>query len=656
MFRLSSYNIPLAAGLLAVMAQQPGLARVPYRIHDIQGNGTASPHKGENVTIEGVLTGFYTKGKTSPFGFWLQEPAEREDSNDLTSEGIFVNATQIREQVKQNDLVQVNGTVKEYYGETQIGSVEGCQIIKAADSHNFTVSTPKIPSERAFQSKEMERNEGMAVQVDGVITRSYSYDYDAWRNNMVLAKSLQFNPTQQTRPTSDELETLTKTNSANRIVVEESGARTNGEISYYPQFNPQTFPLRVGSQVQDIKGILSYAYGKYFLVINEVWKDDSVQPPDSEALKRIPQPTSRADPGDIRIAGFNLLNFFTDAVVEGAPASCTGSNRGATTIAGGVLQRQKLTEAIRLIDADAVGLLEVGNNGKTNTSAIVNLVQFLNAGQSNASLHYQYVYPEDEDYMGTDAISVGLIYRPAVLEPSGSPVLLPMPQEVSDDDDSSVVGQRSTLIQKLCRKDQTDDCFTLAVNHFKSKGCSGCVDDPVDGDNDSYASGNQGCCNNLRVSAAWRLGEYLEANAVPEEDSILLIGDFNAYAKEDPVYLLTATDIPAAENVTTSGSARVEGLDSPIPTGTVLTEGYGYTPLITGNETFSYSYGGELGSLDHALASASLAAKVVQAFDWHINSLENSLFEYSDKYSGDLPKVPNQYSSSDHDPVIIDIR
>ena len=659
MFRLSSYNILLSGSLLAVMAF-PVVAQVPYRIHVVQGSGTSSPISGEKVSIQGVLTGFYSKGKSKPYGFYLQEPEEQEDDNDETSEGIFIHFPRDWGQVKQNDLVQVNGTVKEYYGETQIADVEGTRIIQSADSHGLTISTPKIPSGRAFQSAEMERNEGMVVKADGVVTRSYSYDYDAYRNNMVMAKSLQFNPTQQHRPESDEARAQVNANSENRIVLEGPGAQTDGEISYYPQFNPQTFPLRVGSQIKDIKGIVAYAYGNYFLVMNEIWKDENVQQTDNDSLKRIPQPKARINNDDIRIAGFNLLNFFTDAMVQGAPETIIpGENRGAKTIAEGALQRQKLSEAIRLMDADAIGFLEVGNNGKTEKSSIDNLVRFLNIRQADSSLHYQYVFPDGEDFMGTDAISVGLIYRPARLITSGSPVLLAMPQEVEVEHESeeefSVIGQRRTLIQKLCRKDQEGVCFTVAVNHFKSKGCSGCADDPVDDDGNSYG-GIQACCNRLRVSAAYWLGKYFATHANPAEDSILLIGDFNAYAKEDPVEVLTATDIPASDNVRTSSSAQVEGSDGQIPTDELLTQGYGYIPLITGDETFSYSYSGELGSLDHALASAPMAEKVAQAFDWHINSLENSLFEYPDKYSGDLPKVPNQYSSSDHDPVIVDIR
>lgn len=42
--------------------------------------------------------------------------------------------------------------------------------------------------------------------------------------------------------------------------------------------------------------------------------------------------------------------------------------------------------------------------------------------------------------------------------------------------------------------------------------------------------------------------------------------------------------------------------------------------------------------------------------DWHINSLESSLFEYGSQYTGTLFKSDNPFSASDHDPIIVDLR
>ena len=143
---------------------------------------------------------------------------------------------------------------------------------------------------------------------------------------------------------------------------------------------------------------------------------------------------------------------------------------------------------------------------------------------------------------------------------------------------------------------------------------------------------------------------------------MLIIGDLNAYGMEDPV--LTLTDYSEAKydreirtaSFTTLGKDDA-GENKPYEAaGSVVTKGFGYINLNTkfhGADTFSYTYGGEQGNLDHALANPSLANKVTSITDWHINASESTMFEYSSKYTGKMPKYADVFSASDHDPVII---
>ncbi len=101
----------------------------------------------------------------------------------------------------------------------------------------------------------------------------------------------------------------------------------------------------------------------------------------------------------------------------------------------------------------------------------------------------------------------------------------------------------------------------------------------------------------------------------------------NAYAKEEPILAL---------------------------------EEAGYSNLVNffdGDSAYSYSFGGEVGYLDHALSSPSLTEYVVDATVWHINADEPRVFDYNVEY-----KTENQlssyygadaYRSSDHDPVVV---
>jgi predicted extracellular nuclease len=196
-----------------------------------------------------------------------------------------------------------------------------------------------------------------------------------------------------------------------------------------------------------------------------------------------------------------------------------------------------------------------------------------------------------------------------------------------------------------------DEKLTVVVNHLKSKG-SGCIEDWAAFNENSEPADLQGKCNAFRVSAAKVLGDSLK----DVDGDLLVIGDLNAYGKEDPVAVLTDYDASATDHVIRTASWTT--LDGKVyeRSGSVIEKGYGLINLNTqmhGADTYSYSYNGELGNLDHALGNASLAAKVVGIDDWHINSVESNLFEYGSKYTGDLVKSENAFSASDHDPVII---
>ena len=136
---------------------------------------------------------------------------------------------------------------------------------------------------------------------------------------------------------------------------------------------------------------------------------------------------------------------------------------------------------------------------------------------------------------------------------------------------------------------------TVTVNHFKAKG--GCSS--ADSFNLDQGDG-QGCYNALRTQQANELIRWLDESAAV--DNVLVIGDLNAYAKEDPITQF---------------------------------ENNGYTNLISlfnGDTDYSYSFSGQLGSLDHALASPKLASKAVDAMSWHINADEPPVLDYNLEY------------------------
>jgi predicted extracellular nuclease len=144
------------------------------------------------------------------------------------------------------------------------------------------------------------------------------------------------------------------------------------------------------------------------------------------------------------------------------------------------------------------------------------------------------------------------------------------------------------------------------VNHLKSKG-SDCnaMGDPDTGD-------GQGNCNGTRTGAAEALVDWLATDPTGSGDpDVLVIGDMNAYAKEEPIAVL---------------------------------EGAGDTNTIAdsiGAEAYSFVFQGQSGYLDHAIASPSLSGQVAGVTEWHINADEPIALDYNTEFKTPPPGHPS---------------
>lgn len=235
---------------------------------------------------------------------------------------------------------------------------------------------------------------------------------------------------------------------------------------------------------------------------------------------------------------------------------------------------------------------------------------------------YAYI---DTGVIGTDAIRVGLIYKPSMVVPVGDIKVLTSAVDPRFIDTKS----RPALAQTF-EEVATGERFTVVVNHFKSKG-SACDDigDPDMGD-------GQGNCNQTREMAAQALVDWLATDPTDSGDpDFIIVGDLNSYAQEDPVDAIKA------------------GADDTAGTGD------DYTNLIAQFQdayAYSYVFDGQAGYLDHALSNSTMTAQVTGATDWHINSDEPDLLDYDTTFKPPEQEAiyePNAYRSSDHDPVII---
>ncbi|MBO0397164.1 ExeM/NucH family extracellular endonuclease [Aeromonas veronii] len=658
-------------------------------IPTIQGTGSASAlatqtvtDKNGNVTgkispgtfnVRGIVT---TLGQSLTKGFYLTDPVG--DGNPATSDGIFVYlndkdfATKYKD-IKPGAELCLEAKVEEYYGGTQLKpTFESSKARLQVTAQGLNVPTSVLQvNEGETLAQALNRHEGMRVRLDSSsdlhLTRNYGFDYKVYRNNVELAhKTPLIKPTQLHVASSADAVALATKNGSNRLVVESDYKASDGVLPWFPSWDADQGYLRIGDQLNGLEGVIVYNKDAFRLVVPS---DVTLT---AGALLRSPEEDRQDAPArlagsDLRIGSFNVLNYFTShSSIGGAlnilckdqadADNAKGCNRGAKSQPEFEKQRTKIVNAITAMDADLLGLMEMENNGFEDNSALHNLVTRLNEQQKDASKHYAYVRLPvtaltDGQFFGGDAIMVAMLYRPALLTPSGDASVIKLPeQRYTTGGVAKTAGQRDSLVQTFTLA-KSKEPLTLVVNHLKSKG-SGCYEN---GDGKTEPADLQGKCTEFRVSAAKVLGEAV--SKLPGQ--VLLVGDFNSYAKEDPIRVLTDYNPATSERKIVSASHTFIGDHSYEQLGREVTRSYGLIDLnvkFNKEKAISYSYEAELGTLDYALANPALATKVVAVADWHINSYESSLFEYVRGFTGDMIKSDNPFSASDHDPIIVDLR
>jgi len=217
------------------------------------------------------------------------------------------------------------------------------------------------------------------------------------------------------------------------------------------------------------------------------------------------------DVKQIRAAAFNVLNY-DNGSEKGFP-----TERGASSETEFKKQHQKIVSALKTIDADVYGLMEIANNGFDDKSAVAYLSQALGAD-------WKYVIPTQMTKLGTDAIAVAIIYNSKRVKPVGEPAVY----------DDQTEKNRVTMAQSF-QSVNGGKIFTIVPNLLKSKGS--CPTDKTLADADQ--GDGQGCWNATRLTAVQKLMQWIAKNPTQvAKPNYLLVGDMNSYAKEDPILAL----------------------------------------------------------------------------------------------------------------------
>ena len=600
-------------GAAAATGGGGGVAAV-VQIHEIQGATDTPPLPNDTrVEIEAIVVGDFQGGSAAGGegnlgGFFVQEPDLEVDGSADTSEGIFVWQGSFGDpavDVAVGDLVTVEADVNERFGDTQLDNAT--VTVQSSGNPLPTAAVVTLPLD---STDALEAVEGMRVQFAQQLFVTEYFNFDRFGEILLASGAPHRHPNQDNLPGSTGSDDTAAQNLLNEVMLDDGSGIQNPEPAPFvddPAVSPYTDNIRRGQSVTDLTAFVRYAAGsgssgeeRHRLMVHP----DQVTFADSDRTR---PDTPPAVGGDITVASFNVLNFF-ETIDDGVDICGPAGNlecRGADSADELDRQLAKTVQALLDLDADVVGLIEIEND--TDNTAVQLLVDELNT-VLGAGTWAQV----ETGAIGTDAIRQAFIYRPAAVTPVGAFAVLDTPEFVAPLTPGDPKN-RPALAQTFATAD--GGTFTAAINHLKSKG-SGCGagdDDPVT---------FQGSCNATRTAAAQELVDWLATDPTGSGDpDVLILGDLNAYGMEDPIRAI---------------------------------EDDGYTNL-AGTATYGYVFDGAEGTLDYALANASLASQVTGAAEWHINADEADLIDYNTDFgrdagyfNGDIP-----FRASDHDPVVV---
>ena len=293
--------------------------------------------------------------------------------------------------------------------------------------------------------------------------------------------------------------------------------------------------------------------------------------------------------GSLRVAELNLDNYFVELGSRGAGSALELSR-----------QRLKLVAALEQLDADVLALSELGaatpSSGAATAADLPSLSDLLSA--LNARVPPELAYRSSPSAAGTDVLRSALAYRPSRVRSMGAPLRLP-----------SAAFRRAPVFERF---EVQGHELTVGVLHLKSKLCDA-----------AELVGPEGCGAELRRQEARALAAWIAELPAAQAAQLLVIGDFNSDAREEPLLELKR--------------AGLSDLFDGVPPA----------------QRYTYVFDGRATQLDHALAGAALARLLASAHIWHINADEPEVLGYGLEHPTDAYQ-PDARRCTDHDPIYVD--
>ena len=409
-----------------------------------------------------------------------------------------------------------------------------------------------------WTTSEMSQFVGKEVQ----FTTPFYVTNNSKSGQLTISPRRIFNPTNQALPLSTEYQSL--------LSLNEQGTLTLTNVSGYHRIDERVHNLKV--KVNSYNS-LSFISGD--------WRGNTRA--EMEKGYNLQAINARGE-HSLLLCYMNLEYYLVDNFGTGlGPDSSTDHQK----------QRTKTSQALAKINADLYALVEI----QTGQGALAELAADLT---KNTGRNFTYI----NDGSTTDGsyTKSGYIYCTDVVTPHGN----------IQHNDTYVENRKK--VQGFTEK-ATGEKFILSVNHFKAKSGSGSGANKDQGD-------GQGSYNAARVQEAKSiLSNYPTYTSTFGDEDFLIVGDLNAYGKEDPITTLTDWGMIDLH--------RTFHADS----------------------SYSYVYQGTLGYLDHALCNSTLYPQVTGMTPYHINAPEKDAYTYNGSSNDGT-----MFRCSDHDPILVGLR
>ena len=572
------------------LALDPASLGPPRSIGDLQGRGSRSPYEGRTVTVQGVVTGNFVNGLE---GFFMQDASGAEDGDRATSDGLFVAwKRDALPKVRRGEKLSVTGKVSELgQGNPSLTALTEAKVEVIGRGAVRATEIERAPA----RAQDWESLEGMWLRLPGPLLISGNANLSRFGELHLAFDSRLRAPTDIAAPGA-KAQAVIEDNRRRGLIIDDARSSENPSRLWFLESPPsEEQTLRAGSRVFGIEGILDARFGSWRLQL-------------TEKLGRIesaPRPSPPVLPEGLRLASFNLLNLFNgNGRGGGFP-----TDRGPSSQAEYQRQRDKHVAVLGALLPDIAALSELENDGDGERSALGDLLRALNKSLGEAG-DYRSVVADS----GEGPIRLAIIYRSSRVDTRGEATSLVAGPFAN--------GGRPPLAQTFVDR-ASGRVLTVVANHFKSKG--GCPQDGQGEPGDRDQGDGQGCWNAKRVNAARALDLWMKSDPTRSDSPHrVLLGDLNAYTREDPLRLL-----------------RSLGWRDALP--------------IRGEQMrhHSFVFNGAAGSLDHALVTPGLAGSITAALVWQINSDEIDLFDYNlERRPAELYR-PDPFASSDHDPLVV---